>query len=250
MGNIRGYLHPYLGEEGIAVGAFAALRPIGLHREHPPGSRPRHRQGPRAAADDGRAAGPRDRLLPRPGRLDARVQPRAPEPGRQRRGRGRHAPRGGRRVRHPAQGRDGHRGLVLQRRRVRQRRLPRGAQPRRDLSPAGGVRAREQPLRGVHAHPRLGARWRTCSERAAGYGMPGVTVDGNDAVAGAGGDDHGAVARARAGEGPTLIECKTYPPRRPPRQRPGAVPAQGGAGALAGPRPAWIVLRQRLLEGA
>jgi acetoin:2,6-dichlorophenolindophenol oxidoreductase subunit alpha len=47
------------------------------------------------------------------------------------------------------------------------------------------------------------------SERAAAYGMPGVTVDGNDvdevyaatAI---------AVERARKGEGPTLIECLTY----------------------------------------
>lgn len=45
--------------------------------------------------------------------------------------------------------------------------------------------------------------------RAAGYGIPGVIVDGNDVVAvyKAASD---AVARARAGEGPTLIECKTY----------------------------------------
>jgi pyruvate dehydrogenase E1 component alpha subunit len=44
--------------------------------------------------------------------------------------------------------------------------------------------------------------------RAAGYGIPGVTVDGNDilAVYGAVSD---AVARARRGEGPSLIECKT-----------------------------------------
>ncbi len=45
--------------------------------------------------------------------------------------------------------------------------------------------------------------------RATGYGIPGVIVDGNDifAVHEAAG---AAVARARAGEGPTLIECKTY----------------------------------------
>jgi pyruvate dehydrogenase E1 component alpha subunit len=45
--------------------------------------------------------------------------------------------------------------------------------------------------------------------RAAGYGIPGVVVDGNDvlAVYEAAAE---AVARARAGEGPTLIECKTY----------------------------------------
>ena len=45
--------------------------------------------------------------------------------------------------------------------------------------------------------------------RAAGYGIPGIVVDGNDIVA-----VHQAsiraVDRARAGDGPTLIECKTY----------------------------------------
>ena len=47
------------------------------------------------------------------------------------------------------------------------------------------------------------------ADRAAAYGMPGVRVDGNDpfemyAVA------NEAIARARAGEGPTLIEAMTY----------------------------------------
>ena len=47
------------------------------------------------------------------------------------------------------------------------------------------------------------------SERAASYAMPGVTVDGNDvdAVYEAAKE---AVERARAGKGPTLIECVTY----------------------------------------
>lgn len=47
------------------------------------------------------------------------------------------------------------------------------------------------------------------ADRAAGYGMPGVVVDGMDAIAvyEAAGE---AVARARAGQGPTLLECKTY----------------------------------------
>ena len=47
------------------------------------------------------------------------------------------------------------------------------------------------------------------ADRAAGYSMPGVVVDGNDfsAVAEA---SSNAVERARGGEGPTLIECKTY----------------------------------------
>jgi len=47
------------------------------------------------------------------------------------------------------------------------------------------------------------------ADRAAAYGIPGVVVDGNDIlsvyeVA------QKAVERAREGEGPTLIECKTY----------------------------------------
>lgn len=47
------------------------------------------------------------------------------------------------------------------------------------------------------------------SKRAIGYGMPGYTVDGNDPI------DvwrHAklAIDRARSGEGPTLLECKTF----------------------------------------
>jgi 2-oxoisovalerate dehydrogenase E1 component len=47
------------------------------------------------------------------------------------------------------------------------------------------------------------------SDRAAAYGIPGETVDGNDvwAVYVA---TREAIARARRGEGPTLLECLTY----------------------------------------
>lgn len=47
------------------------------------------------------------------------------------------------------------------------------------------------------------------ADRAVAYGIPGVIVDGNDVIAvyEAVGE---AVARARKGEGPSLIECKTY----------------------------------------
>lgn len=47
------------------------------------------------------------------------------------------------------------------------------------------------------------------ADRAVGYGIPGVVVDGNDvnAVFEA---SRVAVSRARAGDGPTLLECKTY----------------------------------------
>ncbi|HEY4701099.1 MAG TPA: thiamine pyrophosphate-dependent enzyme, partial [Streptosporangiaceae bacterium] len=47
------------------------------------------------------------------------------------------------------------------------------------------------------------------ADRAAGYGLPGLVVDGNDpdAVYRALG---AAVAQARSGGGPTLLECTTY----------------------------------------
>jgi pyruvate dehydrogenase E1 component alpha subunit len=44
--------------------------------------------------------------------------------------------------------------------------------------------------------------------RAAGYGIPGVTVDGNDVLATYAAVEE-AVARARQGRGPTLIEART-----------------------------------------
>ncbi len=47
------------------------------------------------------------------------------------------------------------------------------------------------------------------ASRAAGYGIPGVVVDGNDVFA-VYQAAHAAVERARSGGGPTLIECKTY----------------------------------------
>jgi len=47
------------------------------------------------------------------------------------------------------------------------------------------------------------------ADRAKAYGFPGVTIDGNDVF-----EVHKtsvkAIERARKGEGPTLIECKTY----------------------------------------
>ncbi len=45
--------------------------------------------------------------------------------------------------------------------------------------------------------------------KAAGYGMPGVVVDGNDLLA-VYAAAHEALERARNGAGPTLLECKTY----------------------------------------
>ncbi len=62
--------------------------------------------------------------------------------------------------------------------------------------------ATEVPFRYSSGNPSV-------ASRGASYGIPGVEVDGNDvaAVAHVAGE---AVRRARIGEGPTLIECKTY----------------------------------------
>jgi TPP-dependent pyruvate/acetoin dehydrogenase alpha subunit len=49
----------------------------------------------------------------------------------------------------------------------------------------------------------------TIAQRAASYDIPGVQVDGNDVLAVYEAAQQ-AVRRARAGEGPTLIECLTY----------------------------------------
>lgn len=56
---------------------------------------------------------------------------------------------------------------------------------------------------------RRSARITNLSDRAASYAIPGITVDGNDALA-VYEVTNQAVKRARTGQGPTLIEAKTY----------------------------------------
>jgi len=53
------------------------------------------------------------------------------------------------------------------------------------------------------------ARNNEVASRADSYGIPGIAVDGNDVLA-VYEVVSGAIARARNGGGPTLIECKTY----------------------------------------
>jgi TPP-dependent pyruvate/acetoin dehydrogenase alpha subunit len=50
---------------------------------------------------------------------------------------------------------------------------------------------------------------RNIADRAAGYGIPGIVVDGNDVLT-VRDTVAEAALRARSGEGPTLIEAKTY----------------------------------------
>jgi pyruvate dehydrogenase E1 component alpha subunit len=67
----------------------------------------------------------------------------------------------------------------------------------------------ENNLYAASTHISLASKIADVAERAAGYGIPGQVVDGMDVIA-----VHraasAAVARARGGGGPTLLECKTY----------------------------------------
>lgn len=61
----------------------------------------------------------------------------------------------------------------------------------------------------IHTPLSVGTAKADIADLAYGYGMPGVVVDGQDVVAVAEAV-MSAVDRARAGEGPSLVECKTY----------------------------------------
>lgn len=82
------------------------------------------------------------------------------------------------------------------------------------------------------------------ADRAASYGMPGVRIDGNDveAVAACVGE---AADRARAGDGPTLVEAMTYRQCGHSRSDPGAYRPPGELEQWLKRDP--IVLAERLL---
>lgn len=84
------------------------------------------------------------------------------------------------------------------------------------------------------------------ADRAAAYGMPGTTVDGNDAFAVYEAATE-AVARARAGGGPTLLECLTYRYKGHSRFEPGAYRPEGELEAWQERDPI-TVLEQRAKE--
>jgi pyruvate dehydrogenase E1 component alpha subunit len=67
----------------------------------------------------------------------------------------------------------------------------------------------ENNLYGVSTHVTDVMLIENIAERAAAYGMPGVTLYGNDPIAVLD-EVRAAAARARQGGGPTLIECLTY----------------------------------------
>lgn len=67
----------------------------------------------------------------------------------------------------------------------------------------------ENNLFGISVDIRRVTKEHQLSKRAVGYGIPGVTIDGNDVFT-VYDTVKEAVERARRGEGPTLIECLTY----------------------------------------
>jgi acetoin:2,6-dichlorophenolindophenol oxidoreductase subunit alpha len=78
----------------------------------------------------------------------------------------------------------------------------------------------ENNLYAASTHISQATNIRDIADRAAAYGMPGVVVDGMDVEAVHAAAEE-AVARARHGYGPTLIECKTYRYRGHSRGDPG-----------------------------
>jgi TPP-dependent pyruvate/acetoin dehydrogenase alpha subunit len=69
-------------------------------------------------------------------------------------------------------------------------------------------------------HISLATKIENIADRAAGYGIPGVIVDGMDVLA-VYEAAREAIGRARSGDGPTLIEAKTYRYRGHSRGDPG-----------------------------
>ena len=208
LGNIRGYLHPYLGEEAIAVGSIAALEAedyiVSTHRGHghaiAKGHEPRRMMAELFGKETGYC-----------------------------RGRGGSMHVASRSVRNlgangvVAGGLGIATGAALA---IKQRG---GSEVVvafcSDGGSANGMWHESMNLAAIWDLPvifvlennqyavstpiRDSARVAQLSSRAAGYGMPGLTVDGNDAAI-----VYGAMLeplrRARAGQGPTLIECMTF----------------------------------------
>ena len=115
---------------------------------------------------------------------------------------------------------------------------------------------------GEHTRYEVATSAKQISDRAAGYQMPGVTVDGNDPLAMYAAAKE-AIDRARAGDGPTLIEAMTFrfhghvfgdmdgymAERREGRgdgARPGAAPSAAGCCRTDTPRrPTWRSSRRQ-----
>lgn len=208
VGNIRGYLHPYLGQEAIAVGAIAAIEAedyiVSTHRGHghaiAKGHEPRRMMAELFGRETGYCHG---------------------------RGGSMHV--ASRSIRNlgangvVAGGLGIATGAALA---IKQRGGPEVVLAFcSDGASANGMWHESLNLAAIWDLPvifvlennqyavstpiRDSARVERLSSRAAGYGIPGLTVDGNDAAV-VFGSMLEPVRRARAGEGPTLVECMTF----------------------------------------
>jgi TPP-dependent pyruvate/acetoin dehydrogenase alpha subunit len=208
VGNIRGYLHPYLGEEGIAVGAITALEPddyiVSTHRGHghalAKGHDPKLMMAELFGKETGYCHG-------RGGSMHVAS--------RSIRNLGANGIVGG----GLAIG-DGA-ALAIKQRGGKQVVVAFCS----DGSSANGIWHESMNLAAIWNLPvifvlennqyavstpiRDSARVDQLSERAVAYGIPGCTVDGNDAAVVYGAMQE-PLRRARAGEGPTLLECMTF----------------------------------------
>ena len=226
QGLIRGYLHPYLGEEAIAAGACAALRPddyiVSTHRGHGhcigKGADLRLMMAEIMGKATGYCRGRGGSMhisstalnnLGANGIVGGGI-PIATGAAMGIQGQG-HRPGGG--------------GL-LQRRGVEQRRVCRIAEPGGHLPAAGRLRAGEQPLRRLDAHrvrhrllrpgrPGPGLRCSRASAWTATMRWPSTAKPCE------------AVGRARRGRGPDPDRGPDLPSRRASRERPRALHGPG-----------------------
>lgn len=208
LGNIRGYLHPYLGEEAIAVGTISSLEPddyiVSTHRGHGHAIAKGHEPSRMLAELFGKATG-------------------------YCKGRG-----GSMHVASMAHYNLGANGIVgggipiatgaamgIQQKRTSQVVLCFFS----DGAANNGVFHESLNMAAIYRLPVIyilennhyavstpieqSTRIKDLSTRAEGYGVPGITLDGNDAwlIYEA---MQEPLQRARRGDGPTLIECKTY----------------------------------------
>jgi TPP-dependent pyruvate/acetoin dehydrogenase alpha subunit len=208
LGNIRGYLHLYLGEEAIAVGSIAALEPddyiVSTHRGHghaiAKGHEPRRMMAELFGRETGYCRGHGGSM-----HVASRSVRNLGANGIVGGGLG-IAVGAGMAIRQ----RDGTEVVVAF---------------CSDGSSANGIWHEAMNLAAIWDLPIIfvlennqyavstpiadSARVTRLSDRAAAYGMPGITVDGNDAAV-VYETMQEPLRRARAGEGPSLIECMTY----------------------------------------
>ena len=151
---VKGTSHLSLGQEAIAAGFGCAMQKgdhtFCTYRGHAH-TLARGVSGRESAR---RADAARQRPDARQGRLDAPHLRGARRDGLLRDHRRASADRLRRGAACAVQGRQGRHGLLLRRRHHQYRRVPRGAEFRRDLEAAGRVRVREQFLHGIHADRR------------------------------------------------------------------------------------------------